>query len=659
MMKLKTKIATATLLAGTCICIVGGTSWGGAEATIAKAATIPTNAKVGTVVGGGYQISTSTSTSATLGYNHYLTIISALRDGQTNITGTSGVFGDPNYNGMARIQVNYNNQGWVTATNTDYAGNWIVNNVTLRAGAKVQMKATFQDGTVIDREEVVKPKLNAPILMKEPEEGDSVISGIAEPGMLVRVRDYVKQWDLGREVKTSATGRWVAYLDEPLREGMYIYTIGQMYMESDYQKQSYFTNVGAAVNPTITSKLASGSTTVSGKSAGGANVELWSGTTKIGTTKADSLGDWIATVSPLEAGATLKVTATLFDKVKESIDYTVDIDKTVDLNTLTTNSTKVTGKGVAGATVVVKVEGTEVGRGVVGSNGAFEVTIPKQVEGTRVEITQTKGSAVSEATEIVVVKGLQKVTEISEVTTNSTKVTGKGHSGAAVKVKVAGVEIGTGEVGTDGNFEVIIKPQAVGTELTINQTKDGDESDSVTVTVVSAQLAAPSITTFYVGTTYLRGTAPTGAAKVTLRIAGKNIRTVDVAADGSYRIYANDVAALKIVGTTFEVVAQDANGKFSEVATGKVQGLLAAPVVATYRAGQAYVTGTVSDEVTKISVYDKADTLLRNGQVNADGTFRIYVSGVAALQIVGDTFTVRASDENGTTSETHVTIQPK
>ncbi|MBC1937689.1 hypothetical protein HCA69_15070 [Listeria grandensis] len=643
-MKLKTKVVTATLLAGTCMYIVGGTALGGSEAPVAKASTLTDNVKLGTV----------------LDTYHYVYISSALREGQTKITGLSGI--EFNYGGGASVAIKFNDQDWMHPVRANSAGDWTFENLRLHAGDRVKVRATFPDGKVAESESVVKPHLDAPVHTTVLREGVTVVSGTATPDMYVHIRDDTSNLSLSYEVKTSATGQWTLPLERPLQKGMVIMIEGYMRgEESDYVRVNGFLAVDEAVNPTITSTLNSGSTTVSGESAGGADVELWSGTTKIGTAKADNLGAWTATVSPLTAGATLKVKATLFGKVKESINYTVAgvvTEKPSELSTLTTNSTKVTGKGVAGATVIAKVAGTEIGRGTVDSNGKFEVTIPKQVAGTHVAITQTKNNVASEAVEIVVAKGLEKLTAISAVTTGSTKVTGKGHPGATVKVRVAGTEIGTGTVGANGEFEVTIKPQTVGTELVLNQTKDGDESDSVKVTVV-AHIGAPSIAEFYVGTVYLHGTAPTGAVQVTLRIAGKDIRTANVAADGTYRIYANDVAALKIVGTAFEVIAHDANGNDSEVATSTVKGLLPAPVVAVYHAGQSYVTGTVSHDVTRISIYDKAGTLLRNGQVNADGTFRIYVGGVPALQIVGDTFSVKAFNEHGTSSVTVVTIQPK
>ncbi|OTN93148.1 hypothetical protein A5804_002949, partial [Enterococcus faecium] len=58
---------------------------------------------------------------------------------------------------------------------------------------------------------------------------------------------------------------------------------------------------------------------------------------------------------------------------------------TID-NNLTTDSTKVTGTGQAGGTVIIKKEdGTELGRGTVDSNGHYSVNISKQNEGTKIK----------------------------------------------------------------------------------------------------------------------------------------------------------------------------------------------------------------------------------------------------------------------------------
>lgn len=107
----------------------------------------------------------------------------------------------------------------------------------------------------------------------------------------------------------------------------------------------------------------------------------------------------------------------------------------------------------------------------------------------------------------------------------------------------------------------------------------------------------------------------------------------------------------------FEIAVTDVHGQRSEVATGTVKGL-SNLMVNPYRAGQANITGAVEKNVERIAVYDKAGTILRYGQINADGTFRIYVSGFAAMQVVGDNFTVRALNSTGIIAQATATILP-
>ncbi|WP_430539466.1 hypothetical protein, partial [Listeria rocourtiae] len=123
-----------------------------------------------------------------------------------------------------------------------------------------------------------------------------------------------------------------------------------------------------------------------------------------------------------------------------------------------------------------------------------------------------------------------------------------------------------------------------------------------------------------------------------------------VAADGTFRIYVNDNANMKIVGTDFTAVAKDAAGNASQPTTAKVQGtILTQPTIDPYYAGQEYVTGKTDKATSKIAIYDKAGNLLRYGAVDATtGTYKIYVADKAAMRVVGDTFSVKAIDNAGT-----------
>ncbi|MBC2159734.1 hypothetical protein HCB21_08150 [Listeria booriae] len=398
------------------------------------------------------------------------------------------------------------------------------------------------------------------------------------------------------------------------------------------------------------SEVTTESTSLTGKGTPEATISVKVKGVEIGTARVTSTGDFTINIAKQEEGTELSITQTKDGDESETTKITVGLSKLEQVSPVTTNSTKVKGKGAVGATVSVKESNNEIGTGIVDGNGDVEITIPKQTEGSTLSITQIRKGITSEATEITVTKGLDKVSNISEVTMESTSLTGKGSSGATISVKVKGVEVGTATVTSTGDFTVNIAKQEEGTELFITQAKDGDESEATKIIVEGVQLNAPTISTHYLGATYLTVKAPDRAEKVMLRIGGRIIRTINVTAPNqAIRFYVNDLPALKIPGATFEFVAQDSKGRDGEVATGTVKEV-PEPTLATYKLGEVNITGRVGTDITRISLYNKAGVLLRNGQIEADGTFKILATNLPALQIVGDTFSVRASTASGAIS---------
>ncbi|MBC1794679.1 Ig-like domain-containing protein [Listeria booriae] len=640
-MKLKIKVMATTFLAGTCVCLLGGTL-----------SLEPSTAKASMVLESMNPIPQNLLTENTispLGFNHYISLYPLPRAGDRTIDGSLGMFGDPAGVGGSTVSVQVGSRTLFTATVNQTGGfmGTFAAGYTLQQGEVMTVNANFRDGHKLTQTYTVSAAFMKPIVETEVREGVSVLTGTADPQSEIEIRDSEWGTNLGY-AKTSSTGKWTVNLLAPLREGKYI-TVRATLGGSTASRDAI--PIEAAINPTITSDLENGSTTVSGMSAGGANVELWNDNVKIGTATADKFGNWSATVQPLLGGDKLVAKATLFDKMKESTSYTVSLSRLEQVSSVTTNSTKVKGKGTVGTTVSVKESNKEIGTGVVDENGDFEITIPKQTEGSKLSITQSRKGTTSVATEITVAKGLDKVSEISDVTTESTSLTGKGSPEATISVKVKGVEIGTAQVTSAGEFTVNIAKQEEGTELSITQSKDGDESETVNIIVGSVQLKAPTISTHYVGATYLTVKAPERAKKVMLRIDGKIIRTMDVTAlNQTLRFYVNDLPALKTPGATFEFVAQDSNGKDGEVATGTVKEV-PEPTLATYKFGEGHITGHVGTDITRISLYDKAGLLLRNGQIEADGTFKILATNLPALRVVGDTFSVRATTASGAISE--------
>ncbi|MBC1474693.1 hypothetical protein HB852_08670 [Listeria grandensis] len=103
----------------------------------------------------------------------------------------------------------------------------------------------------------------------------------------------------------------------------------------------------------------------------------------------------------------------------------------------------------------------------------------------------------------------------------------------------------------------------------------GNASIAAQGNVVATLPGALSITNYQVGAAYIRGSAPLGTTSIAILIDGKSIRTGSIAQNGSYSIYVNGVEDLKQAGTTFHIVAYDANKQPMRISTSEVRALAA------------------------------------------------------------------------------------
>jgi hypothetical protein len=121
---------------------------------------------------------------------------------------------------------------------------------------------------------------------------------------------------------------------------------------------------------------------VAGKAEVGSTVTLLVGSKVIGKTTANNKGNFAVMISAQKAGTVIKVVATdTAENTSKPTSITV-IDKTPPakptVSTVTSNSTKVTGKAEAGSTVTVKVGSKVIGKATAGKDGKYSVKIPKQ-----------------------------------------------------------------------------------------------------------------------------------------------------------------------------------------------------------------------------------------------------------------------------------------
>ncbi|MDQ1231897.1 hypothetical protein QE379_003323 [Sphingomonas sp. SORGH_AS 879] len=226
-------------------------------------------------------------------------------------------------------------------------------------------------------------------------------------------------------------------------------------------------------------------------------------------------------------------------------------------------------------------------------------------------------------------------------------VSGTGEPGATIRVTdAAGVVIGTGTVGADGNFTIPVNPpQTNGQPVTVTQSDAaGNTSPGLSVSAPdTTPPIAPTATLTGQGTT-ITGTGEAGATVTVRDAAGQVLGTAIVGAQGGYTL---TLTTPQTNGGTLTVTQSDAAGNVSPPTTLTVADTSApaAPVV-TLGEGGATVSGTGEPGAT-VRITGPDGQVLGTATVSADGSF---AAPLSAAQTNGQTLTVTQSDAAGNTS---------
>ncbi|MQT58258.1 BapA prefix-like domain-containing protein, partial [Pseudomonas sp. FSL R10-0399] len=314
----------------------------------------------------------------------------------------------------------------------------------------------------------------------------------------------------------------------------------------------------------------------------------------------------------------------------------------------------VTGKGEVGSTVIVKdAAGLPIGTGVVGADGSFEVTLDKaQTNGETLSVTLTNAGGLTSPS-ISVIAGDTTAPEAPTnlaVSDDGLALTGKGEPGSTVTIKdPAGNVIGTGTVGTDGNFEVTLNAAQTNGEILNVTLTDKAGNISQVGSVIAGDTTAPEAPTglgVSADGLTLSGKGEVGSTVTVKDAAGNVIGSGPVGADGSFEI---TLAPAQTNGETLAVTQTDAAGNVS-VGGSVVAGDTSAPEAPTGLAvSPDGLTLTGKGEVgSTVIVKDAAGLEIGNGVVDADGNFSIILD---KAQINGETLGVTLTDKAGNVSQ--------
>lgn len=198
-------------------------------------------------------------------------------------------------------------------------------------------------------------------------------------------------------------------------------------------------------------------------------------------------------------------------------------------------ATSLSGTGVAGAKVSVTTENFKTYTTTVKSDNTYKVTIPKQEEDSVLMIKIEKEGYGAKLNLVEVQYAKFSTFTVNQVKSTSTRITGKGKSGATVRAFVDGKKIGEATVKSDGTYSIKISKQSSGKDILVKMYKTGYTTKSKTVTV--KKVFSKSLTVNSVKSTQktITGKGSKGAT-VRAYVNNKEIGKATVKSNGTYSI---------------------------------------------------------------------------------------------------------------------------
>ncbi|MBC1357113.1 immunoglobulin-like domain-containing protein [Listeria booriae] len=360
----------------------------------------------------------------------------------------------------------------------------------------------------------------------------------------------------------------------------------------------------APVAPTINDVYTT-NTTVTGKAEPNANVTITAGGETIGTAKADSAGNYAASISPQVAGKVLTATATDgAGNVSDPVTTTVKdsrMPSAPTINPVKSTDTIITGLGTPGDTITLKTgQGTYTGK--VASDGTYAIAVPSLAGVAQVIATATNPNNGNVSPEQVVnvnivsdekpvITATNKALKVGDAFNPLTGVTATDAEDGALtsKIKITANNVDTNKAGT----------YAVTYSVTDSDANTTTKTITVTVTAVANTLTANN---FAVGLdNYVKGTYTGNVAKLGLEVNGSLLQVIN-ATGTPYQYYAKG----KILSNTDQVyvISYDATNKqLQKVKVNITQQTAGTVSPAQFYIGKDnYVTGSLTGDVKKLSL---------------------------------------------------------
>ncbi|WP_236658858.1 Ig-like domain-containing protein, partial [Carnobacterium maltaromaticum] len=241
-------------------------------------------------------------------------------------------------------------------------------------------------------------------------------------------------------------------------------------------------SVAAKMKATTISPVTTQDTVIKGTGEPGAVVTISKAKSiLVGTGMIDASGNYSIPIAKQPKDVELVAVASLANGRQKSEARVIVTDKELaptTLNALNSLDGVATGTGEPNATIIISVNNAIVGSGAIGSDGKYSVTIPKQTVGTVVKAVAKSGDTTSNEVQVIVSRGELELTTLSDITTDTTTVSGTGEPNGRIELKVGSTVIGSGTVSSDGKYSLTIPKQTVGSIVKAIVSKDGLTSEA-------------------------------------------------------------------------------------------------------------------------------------------------------------------------------------
>ncbi|MGM0155594.1 hypothetical protein IGK30_003461 [Enterococcus sp. AZ178] len=230
-------------------------------------------------------------------------------------------------------------------------------------------------------------------------------------------------------------------------------------------------------------------------------------------------------------------------------------------------------------------------------------------------------------------------TTINPLTTSSILVNGTAEPNSTLSIKVGDKEIGSGNANSNGQYEITIRPQEVGTLVTAQATLNGISSNIAQTTVKRSSISETTISELNTDSTNVTGTAEPNA-EITIKAGDTIIANGRVGSDGKYSVTIEKQQAGTVV--TAQARLGDIESNIAETIV--IREGIDETTISELNTDSTSVTGTAEPNA-EITI-KAGDTVIANGRVGSDGIYSLTIEKQPAGTVVTAQATLNGISSN-------------